>query len=129
MIKKVSSEDQLQNIYTPSLSEDEKNWAMFCHLASFAGFIIPFGNIIGPLIVWLIKGKESEFVDAHGKESLNFQISMTIYFCVSFVLIFLLIGIPLIIILAIVQIILVVIASMKARDGLSYQYPITIRFL
>ena len=52
---------------------------MLCHLSSLAGSVIPFGNIVGPLVVWLIKKDEYAFVDDQGKESLNFQISITIY--------------------------------------------------
>jgi uncharacterized Tic20 family protein len=49
-------------------------WAMFCHIAAFAFFIFPFGNILGPLVIWLIKKETYPFVDEQGKESLNFQI-------------------------------------------------------
>ena len=59
-------------------NKDERMWGMFCHLAALAGFIIPFGNIIGPLIVWQIKKEEFPFVEDQGKESLKFQISIFI---------------------------------------------------
>jgi hypothetical protein len=50
-----------------------RNWATFCHLAALAGFIgIPFGNILGPLITWLVKRNEYPLVDQQGKEALNF---------------------------------------------------------
>lgn len=61
------------------VSRSEKNYAMLCHLVAFSGFIIPFGSIIGPLVMWLIKKEESEFINYHGKESLNFQISIAIW--------------------------------------------------
>jgi len=58
----------------------EKTWGLFCHLSAFGLFVFPpFGNILGPLIIWLIKKDESPYVDKQGKESLNFQISFTIY--------------------------------------------------
>ena len=59
---------------------DEKAWAMLCHLSVFSSFLIPFGNILGPLIVWLIKHEEFALVDDQGKESLNSQISSTVTF-------------------------------------------------
>jgi uncharacterized protein len=59
-----------------SVSSDERQWAMFAHLAALAGFVIPFGNLIGPLIVWQIKKNEMPFVDDQGKEALNFQITV-----------------------------------------------------
>ena len=114
---------------SPGISSDERTWAMACHLSAFAGWLIPFGNIIGPLVVWLIKRDAFPLVNEHGKESLNFQLSLTIYFIVSLLLVFVIIGFFLIIALAIAQIILIILATVKANDGLSYQYPITIRFI
>ena len=114
----------------PELSVDEKNWAMFCHLSALSIFIIPIlGNIIAPLILWVLKKEVYPFVDDQGKEALNFQISMTIYFIFSFILVFIAIGILLIIILAIIWLFLVIIASINARDGVKYRYPLTIRFV
>jgi len=61
-------------------SQLSRNWAMGCHLAVLAVYMgIPFGNILGPLIIWLVKKDEFPLVDEQGKESLNFQISMLIY--------------------------------------------------
>ena len=54
-------------------------WAMFCHVGVFLALIVPFANYIVPLVIWLIKKQESPLVDAHGKESLNFQIAFTLY--------------------------------------------------
>jgi hypothetical protein len=107
----------------------ERNWGMFCHLAAFATFLIPFGNIIGPLIVWLVKKDESAFVDEQGKESLNFQISVTIYIIVAAILVLVFLGIFLLIAIGILWLILVIIATVKANSGESFQYPLTIRFI
>lgn len=109
--------------------KEERTMAMLCHLLAFAGFIVPLGNIIGPLVVWLIKKEESGFIDFHGKESLNFQISMTIYFIVSAILILIFIGIILLIALAIFEIIVVIVASVRANEGREYKYPLKIRFI
>jgi len=113
--------------YNPS--QEERNMAMFCHLGAFAGFIIPFGSIIVPLVIWLMKKDESEYVDYHGKESLNFQITMMIAFIVATVLIFILIGIPIIIGLAIFELIIVIIAGIKANDGVYYRYPFSFKLI
>ena len=78
-------------------TKDEKTWAMLCHFSSFIGLIFPFGNFLGPLIIWLIKKEELPFVEDQGKEVLNFQISMTIYLLISGMLCIILIGIPIII--------------------------------
>ena len=55
-----------ENQQLEPLSKDEKTWAMLCHLSAVAGFVIPFGSILGPLVVWLIKKDEMPFVDLHG---------------------------------------------------------------
>ncbi|MFO7866583.1 MAG: DUF4870 domain-containing protein [Candidatus Aminicenantes bacterium] len=109
--------------------KEERNWGMFCHLAALAGFIVPFGNVIGPLIIWLIKKDESEFVNEQGKESLNFQISFSIYAIVAALLIVIVIGIILLIGLGIAMLILVIVAAIKASNGEKYSYPLTVRFI
>lgn len=122
---------------TPPGNTNLRTWAVLCHASALAGFIIPgVGHIVGPLIVWLWKRGDSAEIDAHGKESLNFQISMFIYTAVlgvvCFILMFILIGfllIPLFAILYVADIILVIIASMKASDGQLYRYPLTIRLI
>jgi uncharacterized Tic20 family protein len=110
---------------------DEKQsrmWGMLCHLSALAGLVIPFGNVLGPLVVWLTKKNEFSFVDDQGKESLNFQISLSIYMAVAAVLSLLLIGIPLLIALGIGGLVLTVIGAVNANDGKTYRYPMTIRF-
>lgn len=111
------------------VSSSEKNYAMLCHLVAFSGFIIPFGSIIGPLVMWLIKKEESEFINYHGKESLNFQISIAIYAIISGILALVLIGILFLIALGIIWIVFVIIASVKTSEGEEYRYPLTIRFV
>lgn len=111
------------------LSESERNWAMLCHLSSFSGLIIPFGGIIGPLICWSSRRYESTFVDANGKNSINFQLSMLLYFLVCVPLIFIFIGIFFMIALLILRFICVIIASIKASRGEDYHYPLSIPFI
>lgn len=109
---------------------DEKIWAMFCHLSSFIIFLIPFfGNIIGPLIIWMIKKEEFPLVNDQGKESINFQISMTIYFFASILLSFIAIGIPIMIAILFFDPIMTIIAAIRACEGARYRYPFTVRFI
>lgn len=112
-----------------TVGKDARMWGMLCHLTALAGFVIPFGHIVGPLVVWLIKKNDYPFVDAQGKEALNFQISVTIYSAVAFLAIFILIGFVLLPALAIADLILVIMASVKANAGGSYRYPCNIRFI
>ena len=108
---------------------DENMWAMFCHLAALIGFVIPFGNIVGPLVIWVLKKDEYPLVNENGKESLNFQISMTIYIIAAVLLIILVVGIPLLIALGFFELIAIVIAAIKANEGITFRYPLTIRFI
>jgi uncharacterized Tic20 family protein len=117
-----------------SLTAEERNWAMGCHLAAFSGYMgIPFGHVLGPLLVWVIKRDTSAFINEHGKEALNYNISISIYFTVCVFLFFTIVGIPLAIMggitLAIADVILRIIAALKASNGEHYSYPMTIRFL
>jgi uncharacterized protein len=104
------------------VSKDEQNWAMFCHLAALAGFLIPFGNIIGPLAMPL--------VDKHGKEAINFQITVAIAVLICLLLTLVLIGIFLLFVVGIGALVLTVIAAIKISNGeLDYKYPFAIRLL
>jgi len=109
--------------------KDARTWAMLCHLGALAGYIIPFGHIIAPLVIWLIKKDESPLVDDQGKESLNFQISLTIYAVVAGLLTLVVIGFILLIALGIFDLIVVIIAAIKANEGEKYRYPLCIRFI
>ena len=101
-----------------------------CHFLALAGLVgIPFGNIIGPLILWLIKRDEMPSVGDHGKESLNFQISMTIYTIAAGLSVLAVIGIVLLPAVIIVNLIFVIIAGVKASNGEFYRYPLSIRFI
>jgi hypothetical protein len=111
------------------LSETERNWAMFCHLAGFAGFFVPLGGVIGPLVIWLSKRDDSTWVNENGKSSLNFQLSILMYMVLVIPLCLILIGIPLLIILGILKIVFVIIASVKASKGEEFRYPLSIPFI
>ncbi|MFD0590528.1 DUF4870 domain-containing protein [Paenibacillus sp. GCM10027627] len=109
-------------------SKEDLTFGMLCHLISLSGFIVPFGWVLGPLVIWLIKKDRSPYVDAHGKESLNFQISFLIYSIVAGILCLIVIGFVLLAIIGILWIIFVILASVKANQGVLYRYPLTIRF-
>jgi uncharacterized Tic20 family protein len=108
--------------------KEERQWAMFSHFGTFAAFVIPFGNIIVPLVIWQIKKNESSYVVAHSKASLNFQISLMIYSLAATLLVLIIIGIFLLIGLFIFNLIVVIMAGVKANEGQYYRYPMAIRF-
>ena len=114
----------------PATSSDIRTWCVLCHAAALLGLFFHFlGHLLGPLIVWLVKRGDSPEVDAHGKESLNFQISMLIYDAIAAILCVVLIGIPILIALWVLNTVLVIIASIQASEGKFYRYPITIRLI
>ena len=103
---------------------------MFCHLAALAGFIVPFGNIIGPLIIWQVKKDTMPLVDQHGKEALNFQITVSLAVAVCLLLMLVLIGFFLLYVVGIGALVLTVIAAIKVSNGeFNYKYPFAIRLL
>ena len=115
---------------TTSTSTNVRTWCMLAHATALVGFLVPVaGHIVGPLIVWLAKRHDSPEIDAHGKESMNFQISMLIWNAISAILILVLIGIPLLILLHILNIIFVIVASIQASEGKLYRYPFAIRLI
>lgn len=111
------------------LTESERNWAMLCHLSAFAGFFFPFGGIIGPLIFWLSKKDDSQWVNINGKAAMNFNLSILLYIVLCSPLIIIIIGIPIVIALIILKIICITIASIKAARGEVFRYPLTIPFI
>ena len=108
----------------------ERIWGMLCHLTALLGLVgIPFGNIFGPLLVWFYKKKAYATVDKQGRESLNFQLTMTILVLIAALLIYLKIGMMLIFVLASINVVLVLIASVQSYRGETFRYPFRIRFL
>jgi len=107
----------------------DNSLAVVMQLLGFAGFVFPCGNIIAPLILWLVKRTDSPYLDRIGKEAINFQISYTIYAIVAGLLCFVLVGFLLFPILFIAWVVLMVVAAVKTGNGEEYKYPFTIRLL
>jgi uncharacterized protein len=111
-------------------TKEERTWAMACHLSAFVGLIgVGFGHVVGPLIVWIWKKDQFPLVADQGKEALNFQISLTIYILAAWALCFVFIGFILLPLLGIAALVLVIMAAVKANEGVAYRYPATIRFI
>jgi uncharacterized Tic20 family protein len=105
-------------------------WGMLCHLTALLGIVgIPFGNIAGPFIIWLLKRNEYPLVDEQGKEALNFQITMTIFALAAALLIYFKIGFFLLLLIAGINFILVLLASIKTYSGENYSYPFKIQLI
>jgi uncharacterized Tic20 family protein len=115
--------------FSAESSRDARMWAALCHASAFAGFVMPFGNLAGPLVLWLLKRNDHEFIDDQGKEAVNFQIALSIYLVISVVLIFVLIGIPLFLVGVVYGVVFAIIGAVRANEGKRYRYPLTIRFI
>ena len=110
--------------------QKEKNWAMLTHVAAFSLFLgIPFGNIIGPLIIYLIKKNDFEFVAEQGRDILNFQITWTLIIIISGILIIVGVGVLMLAAFGIAWFVLVLIGTITASNGNHYKYPLTIDFI
>jgi len=101
---------------------EDRTMAMICHLLGLVGFL-------GPLIIWLIKKDESPVVNQHGKEALNFQLSILIYSMVAGLLTVILIGMVLLPAIGIFGLVMVIVAAVKANKGEDFKYPLCIRLI
>lgn len=114
----------------PAVTKDPAHlWAMLCHLSALAGFLLPFGSLIGPIVVWQLKKNESPFIDDQGKEAVNFQLSVFLYMLGSMLLMYIGIGILLLGAVVITTLVLIVVAALKANQGVAYRYPFKINWI
>ncbi len=124
----VSTPTPQDGIPTPANKEDSM-LGVVCHLLTFAGFVVPLGNILGPLVLWLIKRGSSPYLDAVGKETVNFNISWSIYLLVAGLTMLVLIGFVLFPLVALAWLILAIMGAITASNGKFHRYPLTIRFI
>jgi uncharacterized Tic20 family protein len=110
-------------------NQDERTWGMLAHLCAFAGLILPLGNVIGPLVVWLVKRDQSSFVAEQGKEALNFNISVVFAAVACGVLVYLFIGILLGVALFVYWLAVTILAGIKAGEGIHYRYRFCLRLV
>ncbi len=103
-------------------SQDARNMAMLCHLLGVVGFF-------APLLIWLIERDRHRFVAEHGREAMNYQISLLIYGTISGLLCLFLIGHVLLWLLTVAHVVLIVVGTVQAHRGRSWRYPIAIPFL
>jgi len=108
----------------------DTTWASLAHLSALVGFLgNGVGFILGPLIVWLIKKDKDPLVDHHGKEALNFQITMFGITIICAALMLVLIGFVLLPLALLTNVILTIIAGVKVSRGEDYRYPFAIRLI
>lgn len=108
------------------MDKNERNWGMFLHFSVLASYVIPIAGLVVPIVIWQLKKEEYPSVDTHGKNVMNFLISMIIYSIVAVLLSFLLIGIPILLALTVAGIVMPIIAGIKANQGEIWKYPYTL---
>ncbi len=106
-----------------------RQWATLLHLSLLAGFLVPLGGFIVPILIWLIKKEDLPALDAHGKMAANWILSTLLYWVVTFLLLFVLVGIPLLLALWVITIVFPIIGAIKANEGVVWKYPLTIAFI
>jgi len=112
------------------LDKNEKTWGMLCHLSALTIiFGIPFLNVVAPLVIWLLKKNESAFIDYHGKQSVNFQITVSIITLVCVLLSMIVIGLPLLIAVIVASAVYVITATIKANNGEYFAYKFCVKFI
>jgi uncharacterized Tic20 family protein len=131
--RQLKKELMSENQPTPPIqvsANETRTWNMFCHLSALAGFVFPFGNILGPLFIWERKKKQIPSVDVHGKSSLNFQITFSFLFIIS-CLIAQRVGYlfyPVLILVWICCFIFPIVGAVKANKDKNYKYPLSFKF-
>lgn len=107
----------------------QKNtYLMLLHLSFFLGYIIPLLGWVAPIIMWQSK-KEDADVDKHGKNLINFLLSYLIYAFVGFLLSIIGIGFVILGAIAVLQVVFVIMAALKANNGESWKYPLSIELI
>ena len=109
-----------------TVTDAEQTWGVLLHASALLGVAVPFGNVMGPLLVWLIKREESEFVDASGREAVNFQLTWTGLMLGAIVSLVVGVGFLLVPLVAIAWLALVVIGTVRASERTVYEYPMTL---
>ena len=121
--------DADQAIRAEETDRQARDTAVVAHLSTLVGLVVPFGSVIGPLAVWLTRRDRGAFIDDAGREALNFGISIALYGLVALVAALMLVGIPLLIAGVIAWVVLASLAAVKASQGQTYRYPLTLRLI
>jgi uncharacterized Tic20 family protein len=117
-------------------SAEERQWGLFGHLAALTGlFTGGIGNIVGPLVIWLIKKDTMPFAADQAREALNFNITLLLVGVVLFLITLVTFGLgavltmPLGLLIGIAWLVLTIVGAMKANDGVAYRYPFALRLV
>ena len=118
----------MPNSNTEIWGMDERTFLILMHVSVLSGLVVPLVGLILPIVMWQDGKNKSILVDEHGKNVVNWLISLTIYSIVSLILCLVIIGCVLLGILILLMIIFAIIAAVKASNEIVWDYPLTIKF-
>jgi uncharacterized Tic20 family protein len=116
-------------ISSQPITPDERTWGTMAHVSSIIAMFVGGLTVLGPLIVWLVKKNESAYVAHHGREALNFQITMLFVTIVCALSLFCFIGFVLLPLAFLANVILSIVGAMWANEGQLWTYPFSIRLV
>jgi len=111
------------------IEQQTRQWATILHISLLAGFLIPYGGLIIPVVIWQFKRNELPGIDPHGKVVVNWIISLIIYSIICVPLCFIFIGFFLLMALVVLHVIFPIVGGLKANSGEVWKYPLSISFL
>ncbi len=111
-----------------------RDWAMIAHLSALVGLLgNGIGFVLGPLIVWLWKRDDDEFIKEQALEALNFQITMVLAAIASVLLMLTVVGIVIgalvLIVVGVLMVVMPIVAAVPAKRGMHYRYPLSLRLV
>ena len=109
--------------------ERARLWVMLCHLSALLGYVFPFGHILGPLGVWMLKREQVQGVEEAGRDSLNFQLTVTLMALIGIMLSVVFVGVILLFLTVVFHFSMTLYASIRAQRGATVTYPLTIKMI
>jgi uncharacterized protein len=107
-----------------------QNWTVIAHLSALAGFVVPVvGCVVGPLVVWQMKGKDDPRIESSAKAAMNFQITMVIAGAACFALTLIMVGFFLFPVVGLFDLVCVILAAVKASNGETFSYPLSLKLI
>lgn len=113
---------------SPEAEKELRLWATVLHLSLLAGLVIPFGGLVVPVVIYLVKKDDLPALQPHWHVVLNWLLSALIYAAICIVLMLVLIGFFLIWVLGLLALIFPIVGALKANDGEVWSYPLAIQF-
>ena len=125
----MTDESKHLSMENDSNERESRQWSMFLHLSVLTTYIVPLAGLVAPIVIWQMKKNDSPKLDMHGKIVVNWVLSMILYMIVSVVLSFVIIGLPMLLALVVLNIVFPIIGGIKANNGETWRYPLSIRFI